>query len=305
MNEIIRRIVIGGFILSVLFYTGVTVHEKIAGDHTPPVIKMDQDRILVHAGDESEILSGIHAEDDQDGDVTDSLLIENISIFLSNGEREVTIAAFDHYGNVAKAKRTIQYLDYKPSRITIHEPLNTQISDTASLLKKITVEDCLDGDLTQQLKIVPESSSRITQGGSYPVRLQVSNSAGDTVDIPATIDFYDQSYQRPNGQFALKSYLIYLQKGEAFDPAAYLDTLQIYDDIFTWKESERKFVYSSNAKGDDIDGDAYTWENTIGLDKLDITNPVNTGQPGNYEVTYEFAYEENNAIKARLIVVVE
>lgn len=305
MNEIIRRIVIGCFILSLLFYMGVNVYEKIEGDHTPPVIEMDKSEIDVQAGDEKAILSGIRVSDDQDGDVTDSLLIENMSIFLSDNAREVTIAAFDSYGNVSKTKRTIRYTDYKPSRVTIWEPLNTQLSDTAALLEKITVEDCLDGDLTQQLKIVSESSNRIVEGGSYRMRLQVSNSAGDAVDIPVTIDFYDQNYHRPNGQMTLKSYLIYLKKGESFDPVDYLDTLQIYDDIFKWQESAGKFIYDSNAKGQDIDGNAYTYQNTIALNSLDINNPVQTDQPGNYEVTYGFEYEENTSIKARLIVVVE
>lgn len=82
----------------------LSVHQ----DRTAPVISFEKNDILYSDGmDESLLLENVTAADDQDGDVSESLLVEKISI-TAKGDVIVTYAAMDSSNNVAKASRVYQ-----------------------------------------------------------------------------------------------------------------------------------------------------------------------------------------------------
>lgn len=77
-------------------------------DRTAPVITFEKNDLLYSNGmDESLLLENVTATDDRDGDVSDSLLIEKISL-TAKGDVIVTYAALDSSNNVAKASRVYQ-----------------------------------------------------------------------------------------------------------------------------------------------------------------------------------------------------
>lgn len=76
-------------------------------DRTVPVISFaesDNSVVYTEGMDTSLLLSGVVATDDEDGDVSDTLLIEKISD-TSHGDVIVTYAVMDSSNNVAKASR--------------------------------------------------------------------------------------------------------------------------------------------------------------------------------------------------------
>lgn len=74
-------------------------------DRTAPVISFGENDIVYTEGmDMSILLNDVSAMDDEDGDVTDTLLIEKISD-TAQGDVLVTYAALDRSDNVAKASR--------------------------------------------------------------------------------------------------------------------------------------------------------------------------------------------------------
>ena len=96
---------------SILLFGYCKIRQIQREDRIPPVIQMNDKEIKVSINDgEEALLKGVIAKDAKDGDVSDSLLIDNISDFLEDGSRFVTIAAFDQNENVAKAVRKISYL---------------------------------------------------------------------------------------------------------------------------------------------------------------------------------------------------
>lgn len=98
--------VIGFFIAdAVLIAAGAFLYLNL--DRTAPAISFaDEDRKLVYTEGmkEEELLEGVSAVDDVDGDVTDSVLIEKISE-MADGNVIVTYAALDSSNNVAKKTR--------------------------------------------------------------------------------------------------------------------------------------------------------------------------------------------------------
>lgn len=82
----------------------------ISEDRTGPRIQFSgTERTYSENERESELLEGVKAIDDRDGDVTDSLRIS--SVIANEEESEVTVeyVAKDHSNNVTKVSRTFSY----------------------------------------------------------------------------------------------------------------------------------------------------------------------------------------------------
>ena len=94
-----------GFILADAILLGVAAFLYQGLDRTAPVISFSQDE-LRYSPDltKAELLEGVTASDREDGDVTDSLLIEKISD-TADGRVIITYAALDSSNNVAKKSR--------------------------------------------------------------------------------------------------------------------------------------------------------------------------------------------------------
>ena len=77
-------------------------------DRTAPVISYGPDSLAYEEGmEESLLLAGVTAQDERDGDVTESLMVEKISE-TSNGNVIITYVAKDRSDNVGKASRTVR-----------------------------------------------------------------------------------------------------------------------------------------------------------------------------------------------------
>ena len=76
-------------------------------DRMAPVIHMEEVEMEYREGmSDEELLAGVTAMDETDGDVTGSLVVEKVSE-VGNGTVIVTFGARDEANNVAKASRVI------------------------------------------------------------------------------------------------------------------------------------------------------------------------------------------------------
>lgn len=89
-------------------------------DKSGPAISMDTDSITVSAeASEKDLLQWVTAQDNTDGDVSQNLMIENMSNLMEGDTRIMTIVAFDSDGNVSKAQRSVTYNDYHAPQFTL------------------------------------------------------------------------------------------------------------------------------------------------------------------------------------------
>ena len=137
-------------------------------------------------------------------------------------------------------------------------------SKNEELLKNLTVKDKIDGDLSNQIKILTNSVVDLYTPGEYPVKLQVSNSAGDTVSFQATIQVYDATDRSEIPFIHLKKYLVYTKKGDKLDAASYISKVC----------------------------------------KVKIKDEVDYDTPGSYEITYSVKSGKSRTGTVRLIVIV-
>lgn len=203
------------FIVVAAIFSFTRVKEYITSDFTPPVISAEYDSLSVSVdASEADLLAGITAYDNLDGDVTDTLVVVSKSKFISPGTLRVNYAAFDRNNNVATYSRSVSFTDYHPPRFRMSQPLRfVNGNSNYDYLRNISVDDCLDGNISQQIKVTFGDTESVSNTATrQKVNLQVTNSAGDSsvLELWASFeDFNDYAQLAP----ALSDYIIYTQPG--------------------------------------------------------------------------------------------
>lgn len=265
------------FVISVSAFGIYTFVEFTTSDKEGPVINIEEDELTVSVDvTEEELLKGVTATDAKDGDVTDTIVIENLSEFTEDNVRYVNYAAFDKDNHVSKASRKIIYSDYTSPRFEIKKPLRFSVgSIPQNVLDNITVEDCLDGDISDKINFTTGSLVMMDVVSDYDVTLHVSNSAGDTVEIPVTFTVYDTANENAAPHIELKKYLVYTSVGKKIDAKSYIDKI--------------------THRGVEIDS----------FDEVKVNDDIDYDTPGVYEIEYVMNDDEGNRGSVRMIVVVE
>lgn len=253
-------------------------------DKTGPVITIDEELLEISVSDgEDALLQGIQAIDERDGDVTASLLVESIYGITEDNLTTVTYAAFDRAGNVSKVERQVRYKDYRSPRFELYGSLSFPSGSGFELLEYVGANDVLEGNINRRVRATLVSNTdSINQIGSHTVRFQVTNALGDTVVADLPVEVYDPEWY--TASLELEEYLIYLERGSAFDPEDYLMTFYVRGDGINISRGVPEGIQCS------IDG------------------TVNTQVPGVYPVTYTLTMTQNMMTftgQAVLIVIVQ
>ena len=105
-----KGIVAGLIVLCVALGAG-TAAGVVTDDRKGPEIELpaDGDVTYEEGSDTAPLLEGVTATDEKDGDVTDSLVIENIFPNDDHTSASVVYAAKDSHNNVSKATRRVNY----------------------------------------------------------------------------------------------------------------------------------------------------------------------------------------------------
>lgn len=222
----IRRVLLLLALVMILLYGLNRLLLYRSFDKTGPEIQFDEELLKVSVKvTEEELLEGVKATDNKDGDVTDTVIIESISKLLPGNERIVTYAAFDNDNHVGKAERRIQYKDYKAPRFSLDEPLTTSLSsDMSEMIGALHAKDCIDGDISDQIVITNADITGLSgDEASMTYEVQVTNSCGDiaSLQLPVSINM-----SGTNSQFAeikLEKYLIYKKVGKSVDFESYIE----------------------------------------------------------------------------------
>lgn len=252
------------FICSAAIYIGCRIYAGVMTDHTPPVIS-GGDAIEVSVEDPKEkLLEGMTAEDDRDGDVTDSLVVQEISEFDDEGNRTVRYAAVDDSGNVGYYSRTMTYTDYRQPTFAMSSPLRFPMGTSFNICEGITASSVLDGDLSDKIKYTLDRAVSNATTGTYDVEFRVMDSAGRTSYLKTVLEVYDPSEERI--EVTLSDYLVYIRANSEFHASAYFEEAS-------------------------VDGD------------LDIQSTVNTSKAGVYYTDYVVT-DNRLTGKNRLVVVV-
>ncbi len=283
MRNLRIAIVVFFCVVSVLF-TGAYIHERLTTDYDAPVIRADSDTLQITvSATEEDLLAGMTAYDKLDGDVTDTLVVASRSKFITKGTLRVNYAAFDNNRNVGTYSREVTYSDYVSPHFRMDAPLRYAAGGSMpDYLEHITAKDCLDGDITRQIKITTGRTVVISDSVTQQkVNLHVTNSCGDNAVLELTVRMEDySSLNRPAP--ALRDYVLYVEKG---------GSLNLWNNLSgIWA--------GGNVKG--FTGTGYSISDISIEDEA-----VNYDVPGVYTVVYRLSRDGVDLGTAELIVVVE
>ncbi|MDO4556646.1 MAG: hypothetical protein Q4B70_16140 [Lachnospiraceae bacterium] len=290
----IKQISIIIFVLSVLSYGAYRFYCHQTVDKYSPEIDLTENEISVSiSADESELLSGVTAYDSKDGDVSDSLVVESVSKFLKNNQKLVTYAAFDSDNHVGKATRTVVYSDYTSPQFATKSPFRFPVN-TTDFISEVTAKDCIDGDISDKIKISPGFSIVTDTPGDYEIQLQVSNSSGDVEYLPVTVEIYDPTDSAVTPEIELKKYIVYTNVEKEIDPQDYLKEVNIGAGTYKLTSGSADYKEDTPSAG-----------GKMSYDEIDIDDSqVNYEKAGTYEITYSMTVDKQYEGKTRLIVVV-
>ena len=218
--RILRVSVLALFIIVLAAFSFIFIREKMTTDTTIPVIEVEGEIIDVslQATDE-ELLKGISAYDEKDGDLTSEIIIESVSRFIEPGVSRVTYAVCDSDNNIATATRKIRYKGYNSPRFSLKESPCYSVYETPNLKKVIKVKDSIAGDISADMILTSDDYTKSVTG-VFTINARVTTEKGDTatLDIPLIVE--DRSEAAP--EIKLKDYLIYVDKGSKIDFEDYL-----------------------------------------------------------------------------------
>ena len=201
-----------------------TLYSVALRDTTAPQITDSVGDLHLSVTEDSDaLLRGLTAADDRDGDLTDRILVERTSRFSEPGVCQVSYVVFDGSNNFCRYQRTVVYDDYVPPRLELEKPLLYRQGEQISIVERVRLFDCIDGDISHMLKIeapnIPEDTS-----GSYEIELYAINNYGDEIFARVPLNIYPYSADAP--QIQLKQYLAYATVGKDFSPITYVESIQ-------------------------------------------------------------------------------
>lgn len=273
---------------------GYTVKSKMLEDHTPPVITCKDKTVTLSVQTDQKkqkkaLLKGVKAEDNRDGDLTSSVRIASMSHFIAPGKRTITYVVFDKANQVGTLERTVQYKDYTPPKIHLKAPLRYSTTEVgkANLTENMKAEDCLDGDLTSQIRTSLDDGMYNAAAGIYKVTVQVSNSADDVCSVPLEVtvtesgDRQEQMKEYP----VLSDYIAYTTVGHEIDPMSYVKGMEMNGATYTYAD----------------DGEALAGTR----EAISVKSEVDYSKAGVYPVEYSYMAEGAPTAVTKLFVVVQ
>ncbi|MBR4549602.1 MAG: hypothetical protein IKO83_06760 [Oscillospiraceae bacterium] len=252
----------------------------MTSDYVPPVIHAEYDAIQSSvAVTDQELLTGMTASDNLDGDVSDSLVVVSKSKFIFRGMRRIKYAAFDKNNNVGVYERMLTYTDYVSPHFSLSQPLRfVDGNSDVDYLKNVSAYDCLDGDISKQIMITYGENRRISDTTkSQTINLQVTNSAGDTATLQ--LEALRQDYTSYN-QYApsLSEYLVYTGIGQPLTLSSYVNGVWTGNTVRTFADT------------------GYDPNTDVSID----SSSVNYNAPGVYPVPFQLSRLKNDGVREYL-----
>lgn len=307
----IRIVVVILFILSAGSYAGLRYYHELNLDETAPRITCDTDSIEISVEDPKEkLMEGVTASDDRDGDLTGEVIVENIGPFMSDGSRTITYVVCDSSNNTGRASRTLTYSDYEPPRFSISSQLRFPAGTEVDILEYLHAEDCLDGDLTNQIRLIHGYIPYQPSVGNYELGYQISNSASDVSDIELIVEIYEPDDAAYTPVVNLKDYIVYIQKGKPFNPYQYIENVTVGSREYEIQISSSETSAKEGKKVKGLFGDLSNREEDddvieqLYYNDIYVDNQVNTKEPGVYTVTYTVITQDGYTGTTGLSVIV-
>ena len=268
----LRIAVMGLFVLSIGFYAWASLHYWRNSNTDIPTITSDTQLLKISVDDGPEaLLQGLTAQDETDGDLTDQIMVASVSHFIETNTVNVKYVVFDSHNNAASLTRKVCYTDYQSPRFALETPAVFVRGGNFNLLSRLKVDDCIDGDISDRIRVLSNSVSIYT-AGVYPMALEVTNSCGDVSQLTLWVTVLEKEN---TAAIELGQYIVYVEQGGAFDPYSYI----------------RSVTDANNL--------------SLPMEAVQVKGTVDLNTPGAYRLEYLYADKNVSGQTAMTVVVLE
>lgn len=273
----LKLIIIAVFLVVSLAFTAVFLYDRLMLDRTAPVITSDGQPLQISAGaSDKELCAGLTATDDRDGDITDRIIVRNVSQLSSGRTAVVSYVVFDSSSNYCQYSRRVTYTDYCRPHFSLSKPLIFNVGSTVTFTDRLTATDVIDGDISDRIRLT-QSDLLLVEEGTYTAQVQVSNSSGDISVANLTVIVQNLTLRHP--VLELKEYITYID----------LDSEYTAEDF-------RDYLTS-----------ALTYTNGEPVDFADVvvSGEIDTTRQGTYNVVFSYTNDNDLTSTVILAVIVE
>lgn len=188
--------------------------QQLNVDRTYPEITVDSDMLYVTIdATREELLSGVAAYDEKDGDLTHKIIVESISRFKEPGVSIIKYAVCDNDNHVSSVKRKLTYTNYAPPKFTLSDSLVFGVSQNINIRNILGATDLIDGDISGKVIITADEYASNVEGVFY-ISAKAANSKGDMIALQLPVYVEEMSLSAP--KIDLREYLVYVRCGETY-----------------------------------------------------------------------------------------
>ncbi len=171
------------------------------------------------AASDKDLLKFVTAEDEEDGDLTDRVVVERQLYFLEKGLTTVVFSVCDSDNNTSKLERKIKFNDYHSPEIKMNNDLIIPLKGSIVFKNSVTLVDKYDGNISSHIKIISPNYNSLV-AGEYDINFKATNSFGDICDVTVKAIVTEEDYSAAS--IRLSEYLIYASIGEKPDFEGYI-----------------------------------------------------------------------------------
>lgn len=189
-------------------------------DTHAPVIEVEPEVLSISVDEvEERLLEGVLAWDEEQGDLTDQIIVGELAGLTQQGNCHVTYVVFDAANNSTSYQREIQFTDYRPPYFELTSPLVFSSEESVTPMAYIRAYDVLDGDITDEM--VQKLSQQEDSERIYHVEVQVSNRLGDFAELELPVHVLEPG----EGKLENRMPLVYVSMGSDWSAEACVEAV--------------------------------------------------------------------------------
>ena len=200
---------------------GLSVAVMFLADSKGPTINVDQKNLVYVCGDDkTPLLEGVSAYDINDGDVSDSLMVKDITVLNSGDIAKVTYVARDKHNNISEAYRIVTYVESVDNYSNLDDEVlydseieEEQIQDADESTSDIEVEEATADESEPAVENQDNQSEIVVVDEPQPEQSK-----------PETKKVEPEKQEDKTPKITLKQKSVDIGVGQTFNPSDYIKT---------------------------------------------------------------------------------
>lgn len=283
-------------VICAAFYAFV-LYDRMTSDKTAPEITYEGELLYSPELEPEELLKGVKAIDDKDGDVSASLSVESVDMTIIQGEAIITYVARDSSNNIGRVKRNVGYAE------GVEQPqILTEISKTEETAEGAENETTADGSGSSTADAAAAGTDAGTEAAAEPgAETADASPASAAAPTPATIDLNGQTFTDVTQNVtAGLQHINAAEAGHAADADVNTPFVKLLQDSLEIESGEyvniRSLVDVAYPTGSAVTTSPFALLRMIKVDGLDGQEARVFSTPGTYKFSV-YVVDENNNFK--------